>query len=200
MIDTISTRRVFFKQAALASAAIGSLASSTACWLTGSVFTQILSYINVGLQAFQAVVNLLAPSAAVAVTAAITLVKAGFADLVTAVDAYEAAPAADKATLLQKVSTVLSILEASIQQFWNDLKLPSGSLATTISGLLGIILSVLAGFATQLPAPAPTPATTKAKALPNLIPVTPQKMSVSQFKKAFNSKMTASGQTPVNFK
>ena len=188
-------RRLFLGAGAFAVASV-----NAACWLTGGVFAQILSYINVGLQAFQAVVDLVAPTAAPGIDAIVALVKAAFVDLQTAVDAYEAAPAADKATLLGKVSTALSILEAQIQQFWNDLHLPDGNLATLVSGLLGIILSVLAGFATQLPAPAPTPQVAKAKALPNVIPVTPNKMSAGAFKKAFNAKLTAGGQKPVNFK
>lgn len=195
-------RRGFFKFSSLSvlAVAISSTVVNTGCWLTGSVYKQILAYINVGLQAFQAVVNLLDPTIAPAVNTAIALVKAAFVDLQTAVDAYEAAPASDKSTLLGKVSTMLSVLEASIQQFWNDLKIPDGTLANTIQGLLGIILSVLAGFATQLPAPAPTPQAARVKALPNIISVTPQKLSTSQFKKEFNAKLTSSGQKPVAFK
>ena len=168
---------------------------NTACWLTGSVFTEIMSYVGIGLTAFQAVVDLLDPAAALAVDAIIKLVKAGFADLQLAVQAYNNAPAADKTTLLQKIATVLSVLQNDIQTFWSSLNLPPGTLATLIQGLLGIILSTLAGFAGQLPAPVAV----QLKVPANAMPVTPQKRNKKQFEKDFNLVMTGAGKPAVKF-
>ena len=82
--------------------------TQTACWFTGTLFNQIMSYVGVGLTAFQAVVDLLVPGSAPGIDAIVLLVKAGFADLQLAVHDYNNAPAADKTTFLNKISVVLA--------------------------------------------------------------------------------------------
>lgn len=176
---------------------IGTSALETACTF-GTVFSAILKYIGVGLQAFQAVVDLLVSAGVLtvgtgpAVLAIVALVKAGFADLQTAVNNYNADPS-NKITLLGKISAALAALEGSIQQFWNDLQIPDGKLASLVQGLLGLIVSVLQGFAAQLPTPAPTPAMEKAAQLPKRLNVVPLKMSQKQFKQRFNDLLTEAG-------
>src|SRR5271169_471682 len=77
------------------------------------VFTKILAYANIGLQAFESVLgilewaNILPPVLGPTIKLIIDAVKAGFADVITAVNDYNAAPAIDKATLIGKISTVL---------------------------------------------------------------------------------------------
>lgn len=189
-------RRKFFTYSGAGTLAIaGGSIMNTGCWLTGNVFNSIMGYISVGLQAFSAVTQLLTGSGVItategtAIATVINLVKVGFADLQTAVANYENAPAAQKATLMGKVSTALADLEGVIQQFWNDLQIPDVKLANLIQGLLGIILSTLSGFATQLPAPAGV----KARVLAKTIVVPPQKRSQKQFKKDFNQILKENG-------
>ena len=189
------TRRSFAGRMMAGAGMLAVSSMTTACWFTGTVFTQIMSYVGVGLTAFQAVVDLLDPALAVAVNSIVAPIKAGFADLQLAVQAYNNAPAASKSTLLGKISTILSDLQSQIQNFWSNLNLPDGSLATLIQGLLGIILSTLAGFATQLPAPVAAPRALPAKA----ISVAPVKRNKKQFEKDFNGALVAAGKPAVKF-
>src|SRR5258708_1487047 len=100
-MNTSVTRRGFAGYIMRGFAAIA-IAGST-IGLTGcGVFNEILAYVGVGLQAFQAVVDLLAGFGVLpigtggALDGIIALIKAGFADLQTAVNQYEAAPASQK--------------------------------------------------------------------------------------------------------
>lgn len=191
------SRRNFFTYGGGALAIAGGTMMNTACWFSQNVFDSIIKYVGVGLQAFTAVVSLLSGSGVInpvegsAILVIINLVKAGFADLQTAVTNYENAPAADKQTLLGKISTALAVLEGTIQQFWNDVQLPNASLAAVVEGLLGIILSTLSAFASQLPAPAV--GTVPKKALAKLIVVPAKKRTPKQFKKDFNAVLVQGG-------
>jgi hypothetical protein len=190
-------RRTFAGRLLTGLGAIALAGTQTACWFSGSLFTQILGYVGVGLTAFNAVVALVDPGAAAGVAVIIALVKAGFADLQLAVQAYNNAPAASKATWLGKISVVLSDLQTEIQSFWVGLRLPGGTIATLISGLLSIILSTLAGFAGQLP---PPPAGARLKGTPfGALPVTPHVRSKKQFESDFNKALTDAGQPAVQF-
>lgn len=193
-------RRKFFGFGAMGALALTTL-SNTACFLSQNVYQSILAYVAVGLQAVQSVVDLLSGSGVIqvgtgtAIDTIINLIKVAFADLQTAVTNYINAPAANKSTLLGEISTALATVEAYIQQFWNDLSIPDAKLASLVQGLLGIILSTLAAFATQLPAPASTPAIEKAAKLAKQIPVTPVKRNTKQFKSDWNAALAAAGQS-----
>jgi hypothetical protein len=173
---------------------------TTACpaWLSSSLFANIMKYVGVGLTAFQVVVGLLDPPLALALAGTIALVKAGFADLQLAVQDYNNAPASDKTTLKDKIAVVLQDLQAEIQTFWNNLSLP-GPLGILVKGLLSIILSTLAGFASQLPVPLPSPASERMKALPNKIGVTPVLRTKKEFEKEFNKALVDAGKPAAKF-
>jgi tetrahydromethanopterin S-methyltransferase subunit F len=193
-------RRAFatsIAKAAVTIAAAGSFLGVASC---GNIFAAIEKYVPVGLQGFTAVVNLLAGAGVLplgtgtAVQLLITAVKAAFADVTVAVQDYQAAPAADKATLLGKISTVVADAETNIQLFWSNLNLPAGSTATLVEGLLQVIVSTLMGFGTQLPAPASSKEMrAKRSAIPDtkLINATPKMRSVAQFKADFNRQLPA---------
>jgi hypothetical protein len=199
--ELMNTSRRSFAQLSLGAVALastlGSTVLETACTF-GTVFAAILKYVGVGLQAFQAVVDLLTGAgvlplgSAPALDAIIALVKAGFADLQVAVTNYNNNPG-DKTTLLGKISAALASLEANIQTFWSDLQIPDGKLAALVQGLLGIIISTLQGFATQLPAPAPTPALKAAAENPKRLTVPTLKLTPAQFKKRFNALLEQNG-------
>jgi hypothetical protein len=188
------TRRQFSSLTLLGvvSAWIGSTAASC-----GSIYAQIAAYVGVGIQAFQSVVNLLAGAGIVslpvgtAISAVLSLVKAAWADVQAAIAAYDAAPAASKATLAGKISTALTVVQQEIQQFWSDVKIPDSSLANTVAGLLGLIVSTIAGFLAALP-PASTPAVA-ARPLTKTLSITPAKLTVSQFRTKFNAILIAGG-------
>lgn len=198
------TRRGFanmFSKIGMA-AGLGSIvAVDTACpaWLS-NVYNDILKYAPVALSAVASVVAILTGNG-VAITpiisAVIALIKTGIADLQTAVTQYNNAPAGQKTGLLGAVSEALTVAEADVQQFWSDLTIPDAKLSSLIQGLLGIIVSTLQGFQTQVPAPV-TPVAAQARtmraSLPKTITVTPKVRSVSQFRKEFNAALTAGGE------
>jgi len=191
------TRRRMFSSI-IGIATLGPTLLTTGCWLS-TVYKEILKYIGVGLQAFQGALDLLMGAGVIpagegtAISIVINLVKSGFADLQTAVNEYEQAPAANKATLAQRISTIIGILENNIQNFWSSLTIPNPQLASTIEGLLSIILSTLAGFLPSLPAPSPQ----QRVAVRGKLTITPQKRSVKQFKQDINGVLTANGYKQV---
>lgn len=177
---------------------ISMLAGSTLT-LTGCSFSPtaaIESYISIGISAFQAIVNILSaagvipPGTGTVLSVAIQAVKAAFADVVAAIQAYDDAPAANKATLLGKITTALSAVEMELQQFWSDLSIPDSKLASLIEGLLGVILSTIGAFISQLP-PSPVPA--PAAALRKTISFTPTKRTARTFRSDFNKILTTGG-------
>lgn len=189
----------------IAALGVGSVVSvTTACpaWLV-SIYTDILKYVPTGLSAFSVILSILSgagllpPGADAAINVIINLVKAGFADLQTAITQYQNAPAAQKAGLLGAISTALAIVESDVQMFWSNLNIPDGNLASLIQGLLGVIISTLAAFASAIPAPPPSDALAAAHqrraSLAKIITVPPQRRTVKQFKKAFNADLAASG-------
>jgi hypothetical protein len=171
--------------------AVPSLLTMTGC----SVVTDILNYIPVGLQAFNTVLGILESAGIIslagggAISAIVAAVSKGFSDLQVAIHQYDSAPAADKATFLLKVATVISDLQADIQTFWGDLSIPDPALATIISGLLGVILSTLAGFGASLPVPPLSAKAAQARALARQVVYTPKRRSVHQFRSDFNAQL-----------
>jgi hypothetical protein len=197
------TRRSFAK-IMLGSVALGTFISTTAfsCPGGGSVFSNILTYTSIGLQAFSGVLTLLGPIIPMGgmIVTIIALVKAGFGDLQLVVNDYNNAPAADKTTLLGKISTVMEEIISHLTNFWNNLTIPDGNLASVAEGLLGLIVGMLQGFQTQLPPPVVTPVVAAARALPRKIAATPMRLTMPQFKTKFNGILTNAGKPPVKFR
>jgi hypothetical protein len=189
------------RQALKAMAIFGTITASLSQMAVScsNLFTEILAYISVGLQGFASIVSILSGVGVVplgsgaALNAIIALVKAGFADLQTAVNDYEAAPAANKTTLEGKISTVLHDLQNEITAFWNNLTIPDAQTAALIQGLLEVITTTLAGFATQLP-PAPASSAALHGSFSKKLAFTAQRRSKKQFKNDFNAILHAHGQ------
>jgi hypothetical protein len=188
----ITSRRNFLVGAGTAAATIP-LAGCPAFLV--SLEADIMNYVPVGLQAFSSIVSILEddgvinPIVGTSINTIITAVKAGFSDLQLAIENYENAPAANKQTLLGKIATMISVVQGLLQEFWANLNIPDAHLGSVIDGLLGIILSVLAGFASQLPAVAARVSVKGGKTLA----VTPQVMSKKTFKKKFNAELKSAG-------
>jgi len=181
---------------------LGSLISvTTACpaWLS-NVYADILKYAPVALSAVASVLSILTGNGIVitpAISAIIALIKVAISDLQTAVTQYQNAPTGQKSGLLGAISEAVTVAESNIQKFWADLTIPDAKLSSLIEGLLGIVVSTLQGFQTQLPAPV-TPVATQAKmmraGLSKTIAVTPKVRSVAHFRKEFNALLTQSGE------
>ena len=88
--------------AGAAALAIGSSLELEGC-NAASVWKDIETWLPAGISSFEAIVTLVAPLAAPGIDAIAETVKAAFAVLSGAVDSYINAPAADKATWLQRV-------------------------------------------------------------------------------------------------
>jgi len=187
----MQTRRQFGKYlgTGVLAASIGEVTMGLSC---SSIFTNIEAYVPIGLQAFDSILTLLDPASGIALAPIVQEVKAGFADVTAAVNAYNNAPAADKATLAGKVSTALQVVTNEIQQFWSDANLPDSGLATTIFGVLQIILSTIASFFPKLP---PVTQALAARTLTKTIPIDLSKAASSpkKLKSSINDVFTANG-------
>jgi len=157
-------------------------------------FKQISGWVVTGLSSFQSVVDLLVGEGIimVAIGSVIDLiikgVKAAIADIGTAVDNYNNAPAATKASLLGKISDALMAAQNEIAQFWNDLMIPDAKAASTVAGLLGLIVSTLSGFMAGLPA-----ATKQLMAFQKSLPRVAAAKSEGDFKKRFVAILESNG-------
>ena len=128
------------------------------------------------------------------------------ADVLAAIDQYNNAPAADKTTLLAKISLILSDLSQNIQTFVSDV-LPSLSGNTAlalVTGLISLILSTLAGFAAQLPTPPAgavgAHAHRAARAVPAGIVIAPKVLSRKNFVKQYNALCASNGHAEISLR
>jgi hypothetical protein len=157
-------RRIFLRTVSIA-AAIPFLPMYVTCpsWFK-PLAGKIKDFVPTALAAFASVLQILIDKGVLAnplggaIEGIVNLIKAGFADVMADIQAYQDADPAAKATLLGKISTVLSILEDNLQQFWSDLTIPDAGLASLIESLLSVILSAINWFLSptggNLPAPA----------------------------------------------
>ena len=188
----MTTRRGFVKTMGLVTGTVlasGSFLGIGAC----NIFNDIMKYIPIALTAFTTIVTMINPAEGSVVALLVSMVKAALADIQTAVTNYENAPAGQKQTLSGKIATAITAAEQVLQQFWSDLKLPGGSMATLVEGVINIILSTLMSFLPQL---AP-PAALATKPIANKIQFTPKKRTVSQFKSDLNAQFVAAGKAPI---
>jgi hypothetical protein len=175
----------------------GGLVMTTAGLSCSNIFTDIETYVPVGLEAFEEVLSLISPAEGAALAGIITIVKAAFADLAAAVTAYENAPAANKSTLLGKITTAINAVMGELQQFWTDANLPDGTLASTIENVLQVILSTLAAFLPLIGGAMSAKYQALLAKLPKQIPFTPQKRTQKQFKAAVNAAFSSHGYSNV---
>ena len=118
-----------------------------------TVFDDILTWIPVGLTALQGIVTVLGTLISPAAMQVIVLIKLGFTDLQAAVSQYNGdTNAADKATVLAKIRTILADLVTNFQSFLGDLSLGNNPVVNIVVGLANVILAAITGFEGQLPA------------------------------------------------
>jgi hypothetical protein len=189
----MQSRRSFIQRTSLF---LGALAVSGSTML----LTACASVVNDLLTAFQTILNILSAAGLVPGGA---LVATALSNVIADVQAYEAAPAADKATLGEKLALVIQIAEAQLQTWFTGLGL-TGTLAVIIESLVGVILSTLAGLLPTLPVPPTVPAEiVAARSLAHQITFKPvatitltkgglDKAS-KQFRSQFNGQLTANG-------
>jgi hypothetical protein len=171
------------------------------CPSFGGITSAISTYVPVGLAAFNGVLLLLTsagvipPGTSTAIGALVLLVKAGFADLLAAVQEYNNAPAAQKVTVKEKISLILAVIAANIEKFASDIvgMVSDNKLLQVVTGLLTLILATLAGFSGQLPAPLAGRKTLSVAGKA----VTPKLLPLKDFKKQWNQLAGAGGHPEV---
>jgi hypothetical protein len=198
-VDNRWNRRIFIESLGLAIAG-GSVVSLAGC-PAASVFAQIQAWVPVGLSALQGILTVLTPvigpiGGSIAVI--VGLIKSSFADLMAAVSEYQNAPAASKATLLDKIKLILQDLADNFNKFLADLNLNGNPILSLVVSLVQVILNVLAGFAGALPG---TPVAIRRQVrLRNgsTVTVTPVKLSLADFKKQFNQLADNAGHPEID--
>jgi hypothetical protein len=203
-LDKENVMEMTRRQFSLSSLGMFLLAAASSAWTFGcNTLDNIVKWLGVGTQALNSVVGLLTGAGIIntvegaAISLVLKLIKAGFADVQAAVDEYDRADPASKLTLKGKISTALQALTDQIQKFWNDLSIPNSQLAGLIQGILGVILTAIAGFMTQLPTPV-TPSTSMQ--LSRRISVTPRKMNAQQFVSEINTLLNQAGQSQFSIR
>jgi hypothetical protein len=178
-------------------AAVGSM-EFTGC--SSTVFSQILSWIPVGISAITGIVTVLGPLVPPQALVVIGLVKAAFADLSATVTQYmnDTNPA-DKAGWLAKIRTILNDIVTNFQAFLDQLNLGGNPIEAIVLGLAQVVLSALAGFLGQLPAAGgKTVSETFRIGRGRLVAYTPHfYKSVNEFKTAYNSVCVANNHQEV---
>jgi hypothetical protein len=168
------------------------LASAASIELSGcNVWTDIETWVPVGIAAFESVVTLVAPLASPAVTAIAETVKAGFAALAAAVNQYISAPASQKTTFLAKVQLIFEDIATNLQGFLNAVNVgTSNPIIKIVLGLVNIILSTIAGFVSQI---GPATASRVLRLAGQSTTVTPVNRTKKSFKRDFNAACVAAG-------
>jgi hypothetical protein len=152
--------------------------------LTGcNAVSDLEAWIPVALTAVSQIVKLLGPAVPAPISAAITIIQAAFAALLTAIQNYKAGSG-----VLADIASAIAAVESAFQSFFATLGVPS-VLVSTIEGLAAIIISTIQAFSEEI-GPAP-PATVAING--KAVPVTPKKRSAKQFREAWNAQCTASG-------
>jgi hypothetical protein len=172
-----------------------SFATGTAKWLMIALFaptilmtgcnaiTDLENWIPVALTAVSQIVKLLGPLVPPQVTAAIAVIQAAFAALLTAIQNYKSGSG-----VLADIANAISAVESAFSSFFASLNV-SSTLVATIEGLAAIIISTIQAFANEIgPAP-PAMLAVNGKA----VPVTPKKRSVKQFKSDWNAECASLG-------
>ena len=183
----------------LAALSLAPLLTTTACSFS-SVYAEMLKYVPLGLSAVASVVAILTGNGIAispTVNSALTLIKAAFADLQTAIQQYQDASQGQKSSLIGQIAEGLTVAEANIQQFWNDLSIPDPKLSALIEGLLGVVTTTLMGFASQLPQAQTVPAAqarTMRAALAKHLPDSPVKRTPRKFRSDFNATLSMGGE------
>lgn len=195
-----STRRGFIAASGASILFLLMSAVSATSLLTGcnpiDIFTQIAIYVPIGLAAVSGIVALIPGLGAAAPI--LVLVKAGFADLLAAVQAYQAAPAADKATLLAKITLFLSDIITNFQAFIAALSIP-GPLAILVEALATLLISTLQAFLNKISA-TPTPTQVHLRVAAKQVTVAAKYRTAKQFKAEYNATANAAGHSEIDIR
>jgi hypothetical protein len=206
-------RRQFFEKAkmgviglaiARASAVGGAALLMTSC----SVEQDILNWVPIGTNAITTIITLLVNAGILACITCSVVATAAVAAMNAIADAirqYMAAPAADKTTVLAKVILVMQDAVKAAMAFFQSVTIPGGNtLATTIAGLVSMILDALTGWIQQLhpttPTPAPAVIPKSVKFGEKTLDIHPTPMKAAAFKSKWNAALAQAGHQELSMK
>ena len=200
-------RRQFLEKSghgAMGTALLVATATSSTFLLGGcSLESAIKTWVPVVRLAFGGILTVLesaglfVPGVGTAIGIIATMIKAGFDDVLGAIDQWNKAPAASKATFLGKISTFLAALRDNFGKFWTDLKLPGGSIVGLIKGVSQVIMDAIASFLGQLPTPVTTAVRYSVAGGPEITSAVSKKMDLNDFKKQFNAVVSQYGHPEI---
>lgn len=183
-------------QGALTAALAAAELSATGFLLTGCAVTldDVIAWTNIGAGAVSTALTLLGIAGiacavcAVAAPVAIAAIHA----IAGAIQEWQAAPAADKATAWQKIELAMQTAVDQVKAFFAGVSIPGGGVATTILNIASLILNTLGGFIAKF-FPSVSSHLLGAKLGATAIPSAPKVLSSKDFKKEFNAIVTAGG-------
>lgn len=156
---------------------------------TGDALAQLNKWLPVGIQAFAGVVAIINPAAGSVLAVAVTTAKALWADVSAAVAAYNAAPAASKATVLGKVETALGALISGLPDVLKQI--PGGAeYANTVTAAIDLVLATLSAIDANLGG---VPPVAQATATARTAKITKAATNGADFKKQFNQILANGG-------
>ena len=189
-----------FNSMLLAFLAFGSMAAK-GC---DSVLSEIQTWVPIGISAVGNLLNLLgsfgvipvgAGTAAAMLLSSITTI---FNDVLADIQAWNANPTN---STLQKIQAELQSISGQLSAFVASLTIPNAKWAQLVAALLGLILSTLAGYISQLAQKIGSTASAAASAVRTkvmmqsgpVVVVEPIKRKPEQFKKEYNADLDAAG-------
>ena len=195
------TRRGFGKMTSLF---LLGLTTTLNVFLAGcGVFSDILTWIPIGLTAIQGIVTVLGPLVSPGAAAIIALIKVAFSDLSATITQYQNdTNTADKATLLAKIRTILNDIVTNFQNFLDQLNIGSNPIEAIVIGLANVTLAAIAGFIGQLPVPAGgVTLTTSFRLSGKSMTIVPKFYKrVGDFRKDYNAVCVADGYPQIQIK
>lgn len=187
----------------LGAALLAAEASTAGFLLTGCAVTidDVVNWTNAGASAIEGVLTLLTMAGVVCAVCAVAapIAEAAIHAIAGAIQEWEAAPAAQKATTWDKVKLAMQVAIDQVKAFFAGVNIPVNPIVSTILSIASLVLSTLSGFLAQFfPTLSLSLAEAKLGATP--IPVTPKSMSHKDFAKAFNAITASAGYPKVVLK
>lgn len=136
--------------------------------------------------------GVLSPAIAAIISTAATAVNAALTVVSQLVAQYQANPSA---SVITKIQDALATVQSNLQAILNAAHIDNAALQATITGIIGLALSVVSALISILPAPAPV-----AGAAKTMVVGAPKIPSASQLKSQTNAILAANGYAQYELK
>ena len=194
-------RRQFFEissKGALGVALLAAEVTATGFLITGCgaiTLQDVINWTNIGAAAVQTALTILSIAGVVCAACAVAapIVIAAIHAIASAVQEWESADPTQKATLWDKVKLAMQTAIDQAKAFFANVSVPGGTVATTILGIAGLIINTILGFIQHFFPTLSASLKVEYKVGTMLIPIAPKELKPGDFKKQFNSIVTAGG-------